>query len=148
MAKVDYVWKDRRRTFLGLPWSFTRYYLRDEKLIIDEGFFSRQENEIRLYRITDITLHRTVGERLLGLGTIHCCSGDKTTPEFDIVRIKHSRKVKDMLSDMVEEERLRHRVSIRENFSDEGHDDDYDERVDDDDDDDDDGVDDVEEDEK
>lgn len=142
MAKVQYVWKDRKRTFLGLPWSFTRYFLKDEKLIIDTGFFSRQEDEIRLYRITDVTLRRTFGERLLGLGTIHCCSGDKTTPEFDILRIKHPRKVKDMLSDMVEDERMRHRVSIRENFIDDDHDDDYDEDHDIDDNDDDDEEDD------
>ena len=115
---AEFVWKDRKRTFLGLPWSFTRYFLKDEKLIIDTGFFSRNEEEIRLYRITDITLKRSLGERLFGLGTIHCCSGDKTTPEFEIKRIKDSRKIKEMLSDMVEEERLRRRVSVRENFID------------------------------
>ena len=34
MAKEDfnYIWKDRKRTFLGLPWSFTVYYLTEEKL--------------------------------------------------------------------------------------------------------------------
>ena len=115
---AEFVWQDRKRTFLGLPWSFTRYFLKDEKLIIDTGFFSRNEEEIRLYRITDITLKRSLGERLFGLGTIHCCSGDKTTPEFEIKRIKDSRKIKEMLSDMVEEERLRRRVSVRENFID------------------------------
>lgn len=95
------VWQDRKRTFLGLPWSFTRYRLEPDKLIIDTGFLSRSEDEIRLYRIMDITLKRSLGERMLGLGTIHCCSGDKTSPEFDIRRIKNARKVKDLLSDMV-----------------------------------------------
>ena len=123
---ADYVWKDRKRTFLGLPWSFTRYGLNNEKLLIDTGFFSRKEEEIRLYRITDMTLKRTLGQRIFGLGTIHCCSGDKTSPEFEIKRIKNSRKVKEMLSDMVEKERLRRRVSVRENFIDSEHDDDYD----------------------
>ena len=123
---AEFVWKDRKRTFLGLPWSFTRYFLKDEKLIIDTGFFSRNEEEIRLYRITDITLKRSLGERLFGLGTIHCCSGDKTTPEFEIKRIKDSRKIKEMLSDMVEEERLRRRVSVRENFIDTDYDNDLD----------------------
>lgn len=123
---ADYVWKDRKRTFLGLPWSFTRYGLNNEKLLIDTGFFSRKEEEIRLYRITDMTLKRTLGQRIFGLGTIHCCSGDKTSPEFEIKRIKNSKKVKEMLSDMVEKERLRRRVSVRENFIDSEHDDDYD----------------------
>ena len=123
---ADYVWKDRKRTFLGLPWSFTRYGLNNEKLLIDTGFFSRKEEEIRLYRITDMTLKRTLGQRIFGLGTIHCCSGDKTSPEFEIKRIKNSRKVKEMLSDMVEEERLRRRVTVRENFIDDDHDEDSD----------------------
>ena len=110
----ELVWSDRKRTLFGLPWSFTRYYLYDDKLIIDTGFFSRREEEIRLYRIMDITLNRSLEERIFGLGTIHCCSGDKTSPEFDIKRIKLPREVKDRLSDMVEDERLRRRVGTRE----------------------------------
>lgn len=116
MRDEEYVWKDRKRTFLGLPWSFTRYRLKENKLIIDTGFFSRHEDEIRLYRIMDITLHRSLGERLFGLGTIHCCSGDKTSPEFDIRRIKKSGQVKELLSDMVEEERAKRRVGLREHM--------------------------------
>lgn len=110
----ELVWKDRKRTLFGLPLSFTRYYLYDDKLIIDTGFFTRREEEVRLYRIMDVTLNRSLGERLFGLGTIHCCSGDKTTPEFDIKRIKLPRKVKERLSDMVELERERRRVGTRE----------------------------------
>lgn len=116
MEKTEYVWKDRKRTLFGLPWSFTRYLLTEEKLIIDKGFFSRTEDEIRLYRIMDITLRRSLGERLFGLGTIHCCSGDKTSPEFDIKRVKQSRAVKEMLSDLVEKERLNRRVGLREHM--------------------------------
>ena len=120
---MDYIWKDRKRTFLGLPWSFTRYRLTEEKLIIDTGFFTRREDEIRLYRIMDIGLKRSLGERILGLGTIHCCSGDKTSPEFDIKRIKKSRDVKELLSDLVEKRRLEQRVGVREHMA---ADDDYD----------------------
>ncbi|MCH5200774.1 MAG: PH domain-containing protein [Oscillospiraceae bacterium] len=114
---MDYVWKDRKRTFLGLPWSFTRYRLTEEKLIIDTGFFTRKEDEIRLYRIMDIGLKRSLGERMFGLGTIHCCSGDKTSPEFDIKRIKKSRDVKELLSDLVEKRRMEQRVGVREYMS-------------------------------
>lgn len=112
--KTQYVWKDRKHTFLGLPLSFTRYRATESKFIIDKGFFTRNEDEIRLYRITDMTLRRSFGERIFGLGTIHCCSGDKTSPEFDIKHIRHSKEVKDMLSDMVEKERQEKRVGIRE----------------------------------
>ena len=108
------IWKDRKRIISGLPWSLTRYRLEQDKFIIDKGFLSRTEDEIRLYRITDLTLKRALWERMFGLGTIHCCSGDKTSPEFDILHIKDVRRVKDMLSDMVEEERAKKRIGTRE----------------------------------
>ena len=108
------IWKDRKRIIFGLPWSFTRYRLEQDKFIIDKGFLSRTEDEIRLYRITDLTLKRALWERMFGLGTIHCRSGDKTSPEFDILHIKDSRRVKDMLSDMVEEERAKRHIGTRE----------------------------------
>ena len=86
---------------------------------METGFFSRKEEEVRLYRIMDITLHRSFGQRIFGLGTIHCCSADKTTPEFDIKRIKNSVAVKNRLSDLVEAERMEKRVSGREFMDDE-----------------------------
>ena len=112
--KTQYKWADRKRIIFGLPWSFTRYRLTDDKLIISTGLFSIKEEEIRLYRIMDVTLNRTLGDRLWGLGTIHVCSSDKTTPEFDIKRIRQSGDVKNMLSDMVEAARRKNRVSARE----------------------------------
>jgi uncharacterized membrane protein YdbT with pleckstrin-like domain len=63
---ADVVWKDRKRIIFGLPWTFTRYSLTQEKLIVDTGFISRKEDEIRLYRILDITLKRPLGQRTLG----------------------------------------------------------------------------------
>ena len=114
MKDMGTVWQDRKRWLFGLPWSFTRYYLYDDKLIIDTGFLTRKEDEIRLYRIMDISLKRSLGERMFGLGTIHCCSGDKTSPEFEIKRVKFPREVKEKLSAMVESERMRRRVGTRE----------------------------------
>lgn len=111
---TQYQWRDRKRTLFGLPWSFTVYKLTDEKLLIETGFLNKKEEEVRLYRIMDVTLRRSLGERLFGLGTIHCCSADKSTPEFDIKRVKHSERVKEMLSDMVESQRELKRVSSRE----------------------------------
>ena len=111
---MDYIWKDRKRIIFGLPWTFTRYYLTKDKLIIDTGFLNRVEEEIRLYRIMDITLKRPLGQRLWGLGTIHLCSGDKTAPEINIKRIKKPSDFKNMLSDMVEAQREEKRISARE----------------------------------
>lgn len=114
MSNTEYVWRERKRTIFGLPLSFTVYTLTNEKLLIETGFFSKKEEEIRLYRIMDLTLLRPFGQRLFGLGTIHCCTGDKTTPEFDILKIKNAQQIKNMLSDMVEAEREKKRVTARE----------------------------------
>ncbi|MBE7000343.1 MAG: PH domain-containing protein [Clostridia bacterium] len=111
---MEYIWQDRKRIIFGLPWTFTRYALTQDKLIVDTGFLNRCEDEIRLYRILDITLKRSLWERLFGLGTIHCCTGDQTSPEIDLKHIKNSRDVKNMLSDMIEKERTERRIGVRE----------------------------------
>ena len=122
-------WYDRKRTFLGLPWSFTIYCIYNEKLVIEKGFFNKHEEEIRLYRIMDITLRRTLGQRILGLGTIHICSADKTTPEFDILNIKNPRDTKELISNMVEEARIARRITGREYMGSGFDDDDLDEEA-------------------
>ena len=111
---ANLLWTDKKRPFLGLPWSFTRYTITPEKLLIVTGFLRKREEEIRLYRILDVTLRQSLGQRIFGVGTIHCCSADHSTPEFDLHSIKHSRKVRDLLSDQVEQERERKRISARE----------------------------------
>lgn len=111
---MEYVWTDRKRTLFGLPLSFTVYKLTEEKLLVETGFLSKKEEEIRLYRVMDLTLNRPINQRIFKLGTIHLCTADKTTPEFDIKRIKRSKDVKELLSELIEAERDKKRVSARE----------------------------------
>ena len=112
MAEI--IWKDRKRIFFGLPWTFTKYSLSGDRLFISTGFFSVKEDEVRLYRIMDVSLERKLWQRMCGLGTIKCCSADKTMGDFEIRNIKKSREVKEMLSNMVEDERTKKKVSSRE----------------------------------
>lgn len=122
---MDYLWKDRKRTIFGLPLSFTRYALTEERLFIEKGFLNKKEDEVRLYRITDVSLNRPLGQRIFKVGTIHCCSGDKSLGDFDIEKIKKSKDVKEILSNLVEKQRDAKRVTSRE-FIGDSHDD-YDE---------------------
>ena len=112
------LWKDRKRTIFGLPLSFTKYSVTDEILYISKGFFNTTEDEVRLYRIMDLSLNRTLGQKLFGVGTIHCCSADKTLKDFDIVNIKKSKEIKALLSDLIEKQRESKRVISRENMLD------------------------------
>ncbi|WP_394964682.1 PH domain-containing protein [Candidatus Allofournierella excrementigallinarum] len=119
MDRPGVVWQDRKRIIFGLPWTFTKYVLTKEKLLIQTGILNTKEEEVRLYRIMDVTLRRSLAQRMFGLGTIHCCSADKSTPEFDIKWIPDSSAVKEKLSGLVEAERMAKRVSSREFMTDE-----------------------------
>jgi hypothetical protein len=66
----------------------------------------------------DLTLNRPLGQRLFKVGTIHCCTADKSTPEFDISKIKKPEEIKNKLSDMIEAQREKKRVSSREFMTD------------------------------
>lgn len=118
--KQNYVWTDRKRIIFGLPWTFTKYKLNENCLFIKRGVFNISEEEIRLYRILDITMKRSFWERLFGLGTIHLCTADKSTPEIDILHIKKPKEIRTLLSDMIEKERSERYVGIREFMGDEG----------------------------
>ncbi|MBP3338551.1 MAG: PH domain-containing protein [Lachnospiraceae bacterium] len=111
---VNYDWYDRKRTIFGFPWSFTKYMFNSDKLVINTGFFNVHEEEIRLYRIMDVTLSKKLLQRIFGVGTIIVNSSDKTTPILQIKSVKNSEKVKNMLSDYVEAARKKNRVSARE----------------------------------
>ena len=120
---MEYLWNDRKRTLFGLPLSFTKYMLTEDRLFIEEGFFNKKEDEVRLYRIMDLSLKRSFGQRIFGVGTIHCCSADKSMGDFDIVSVKHPREVKEQLSELVEAQRDAKRVTNREYMNDDDHDD-------------------------
>ncbi len=99
------IWKDRKRPLLGLPLSFTRYFITEEKLIINTGFLSKKEEEIRLYRMTDFSVKQSLLQRIFGVGNISISSSDNMQGEFTIMDVKKPYEVKEMLSDMVEKER-------------------------------------------
>ena len=111
--KDEYVWKDRKR-FLGLPLSFTRYAVKDQRLYYTTGLFNTTEEEMLLYRVMDIKLNRTFVDKLVGVGTITLYTADKTHPKLELVRIKNPKKVRDLLSKLVENERMRINAQGRE----------------------------------
>ena len=116
MAEI--IWKDRKRPFLGLPWSFTKYELTEQKLLINKGFLNVSEEEVRLYRFVDVTMTQTLFQRIFGVGNLHCETNDRSSGNFVIELIKNPREVKELLSDTVEAERERKRVSVREFMTD------------------------------
>ena len=95
MKRDDLVWSDRKRNWLGLPWTFTVYGLTEDRLFIKTGVLNIHEDEVRLYRILDLSLRKTLWQRMVGLGTIHVDSSDKTMKAFDISNIRNCEDVKE-----------------------------------------------------
>ncbi|MDO4167444.1 MAG: PH domain-containing protein [Eubacteriales bacterium] len=114
MADNNYVWSERKRLWCGLPWTFTKYALSEDRLFVTSGLLKTVEDEVRLYRILDISLSRSLTQKLFGMGTIEISSADKTLGDFALVNIKNPMEVKEQLSALVEENRDKKRVTNRE----------------------------------
>lgn len=124
-VKIEYIWKDRKR-FLGMPLSFTRYMMSEDRLFTSVGFFTLKDDEILLYRVRDIDTNRTFWQRLFGVGTINIISSDKTMPNLVLKNVKRPIQVKELIHKQVEEMKLRRRVRVGEIMGEMDNDDDLD----------------------
>lgn len=119
--EIEYIWHDRKRV-LGMPLSFTRYALSEDRIFLSVGFFNIKDDEILLYRVRDIATSRNLCQRLLGVGTITVTSSDKTLPNLVMKNVKDPIMVKELLHKYVEEMKIRRRVRVGEISMDGGHD--------------------------
>ena len=110
---IEYLWKDRKRYF-GLPLSFTRYSMSDDRLFISVGFLNIKDDEILLYRVRDIDTSRTLWQRLFGVGTVKIVSSDKTMPTLVLQNVKDPVFVKELIHKQVEDMKIQRRVRVGE----------------------------------
>ena len=110
---MQYIWKDRKRYF-GLPLSFTRYALSEDRLFLSVGFLNIKDDEILLYRVRDIDTSRSLWQRLFGVGTVVVMSSDKSMPNLVLKNIKDPVAVKEIIHEQVEEMKIRRRVRVGE----------------------------------
>lgn len=110
---IEYLWKDRLR-HLGLPLSFTRYALSEDRLFTSVGFLNIKDDEVLLYRVRDIDTSRTLWQRLFGVGTVTVMSSDKTMPTLVLKNIKDPVFVKELIHRQVEEVKIKRRVRFGE----------------------------------
>ena len=101
MEHIKYIWKDRKRIF-GMPITFTRYRLSEDRLFCEKGFLSIKQDEVLLYRVRDLQLNLKLTQRIFGVGTICVVSSDKSVPHLDLVNVKNPREVKEMIHRRVE----------------------------------------------
>ena len=100
----------KRWLFFALPFTFTVYHVREDMITVDTGFFRKEENDCYMYKVQDVRLTQTLLERIVGLGTIVCFTGDTTDSTLTIHHVKHSRELKDFILKESEEARLKRRT--------------------------------------
>ena len=110
---IEYIWKDRKR-FWGMPLSFTRYALSEDRLFLSEGFLNIKDDEILLYRVRDIDTSRNLWQRIFGVGTVTVMSSDKSMPILVLKNVKNPLAVKELIHKQVEEMKIRRRVRVGE----------------------------------
>lgn len=100
----------KRWAFLGLPFTFTVYTIKEDLITVREGFLNRKENDCYMYKVQDVELVRSLGERIFGLGTVKCYTGDTTDKELCITHVKNSKAIKDFILEASEEARMKRRT--------------------------------------
>ncbi len=117
MAKVlegiKELWHDRKRYF-GLPWSFTRYALSEDRLFLRRGFLNVKQDEVILYRVRDLRVTQNLWQRIFGVGTITVVSTDKSVPQLVIKNVKQPWEVKELIHKYVEKMKIERRMRVGE----------------------------------
>ena len=113
MNSIQYIWKDRKR-ILGMPITFTCYRLSEDRLFCEKGFLNIKQDEVLLYRVRDLQLNMSLGQRIFGVGSICVVSSDKSVPHLDLVSVKNPREVKERIHQSVEAAKDKRRMRTME----------------------------------
>lgn len=105
------IYTEKKRTkLLGLPLSFTSYTISDDKITITSGFLNITVDDAYMYKVQDVKLTRSFWERIYGLGSLTCYTGDTTHPELKILHIRRASEIKEFLLTASEEARRKRRA--------------------------------------
>ncbi len=100
----------KRWLFFGLPFTFTKYYIKENTITIDSGLLKKVENDCYMYKVQDVELITTLMERIFGLGTVICYTGDTTHPKLVLSHIRNSKAIKNYILEASEQARMRRRT--------------------------------------
>ena len=113
LEPINYLWKDRKRYF-GLPISFTKYSLSEDRLFLEKGLFNLKTDDVLLYRVRDLDLNMSLGQRIFGVGTVCVHSSDQSMPHLELKNVKKPREVKELIHKHVELSKDKRRMRAME----------------------------------
>lgn len=103
--------RERKRwVFLGLPFTFTKYIIKEDMITVDSGLLKTVENDCYMYKVQDVMHSATLFEKMFGLGTIECHTGDTTHPILKLEHIRNSKAIKEFILQQSEEARIKRRT--------------------------------------
>ena len=100
----------KRWLFFGLPFTFTKYTVKEDMITIQTGLFKTVENDCYMYKVQDVQHTATLIEKMFKLGTVVCHTGDTTHPQLVFEHIRNSRAIKDFILRQSEEARMKRRT--------------------------------------
>ena len=100
----------KRWLFFGLPFTFTKYTIKEDRITIQSGLFKTVENDCYMYKVQDVQHTATLIEKIFKLGTIVCFTGDTTHPKLILQHVKHSKEIKEFILLKSEEARIKRRT--------------------------------------
>lgn len=110
-ASGEITYRQRKRwVFFGLPFTFTVYTVKDDMITLNSGFFRKIENDCYMYKVQDVQLTAGFFERIFGLGSVVCFTGDTTHPKLVLEHIRMSKEIKNFILDASEKARMRRRT--------------------------------------
>jgi membrane protein YdbS with pleckstrin-like domain len=75
----------------------TAYEVTADRIEWERGILNRKIDNIDMFRVVDMKLHRSVTDCMLGIGTVTIFTKDETDPEFDFFKVRNPRKIFNIL---------------------------------------------------
>jgi membrane protein YdbS with pleckstrin-like domain len=76
-----------------------RYEVTPDRIEWSRGVFDRKVDNLDMFRVVDLKLRRSLSDCLFGLGTVQLTAKDDSTPHFDFVKVRGSRRLYDLLKE-------------------------------------------------
>jgi membrane protein YdbS with pleckstrin-like domain len=73
------------------------YEISPDRIEYGRGIFSRKFDNLDIFRIVDIKLHRSLLDCLLGIGSVTLTTRDETDPIFEFEKVKNPKQLYDII---------------------------------------------------